>query len=400
MKTIGHIFIILFISCISMHVVAQETTSYESLSSKAQLELEEVLHAPVQHKYKFWDNLFFGSSIGLNYSMSEYVRQENFIKMLRPQVDMWFGKHFNKAFAMRAGLWVMSQEASIPMELQTMMKDRADYEPYNFCMAGAKADVMYNLNRIFTYYSHNEPFRLWLVAGIDGFRSFAFQNKVEDWDIIYPIEHDGKWCGGVHYGIEAQLRQSDHYSLIFSGMWHHTSSSYNGQPLRSGSDRNYLTLNVGFVYRFTNSKGEIGFHNCRHNENYYFDEMNRRLNRYFEKERIHNPGSSDSVITIPTHYSYLTPLQHKKLDKMILRLQTNPDEVASIDIYSDGDEAPVYNQFRTENREERIVKYITAKSSDVLDRIVITKHQEASPIPPFSIWSRACIIKYKKNYEK
>jgi len=386
--------------CVTLQVDAQDSRKIESLSSKAQYELEEVINAPVQHKYKFWDNLFFGASIGINYSMSEYVRQERFFKMLRPQVDFWLGKHFSKAIALRAGLWFMSQEASIPKELQTMMEDRGNFEPYNFCMMGAKTDLMYSLNRIFKSYNYNERFRLWLVAGIDGFRSFAFQKKVQEWENVFPIEHNSKWCVGGHAGFEAQLRQGDHYSLIFSGLWHHTSGSYNGQPLSDGGGRSYLTFNFGFVYRFTNSKGEIGFHNCRHNENYYFDEMNRRLNCYFEKRGFHNPGSNDSVITIPTHYSYLTPLQHKKLDKLIQRLEANPDEVASIDVYSDGDETPVYNQFRAENREERILNYIAKKSPKVLDRVVITKHQEASPIPPFSIWSRAGIIRYKKKNEQ
>jgi len=397
MRIVNHIIITLFLCCLTMHVVAQDTIKIESLSSKSQLELEKVLNAPVQHKYKFWDNLFFGASIGVNYSLSEYVRQEKFFNMLRPQVDFWMGKHFNKAIALRAGLWFMSQEASIPQELQAMMKDRGNYEPYNFCMLGAKADLMLNLNRIFKSYRHNEPFRLWLVAGVDGFRTLGFQKKVKEWDNHFPIDHNGKWHGGWHAGLEAQIRTGDHYSLTISSMWHQPPRGYNGQTLSSGGNRNFVTLNFGFVYRFTNSKGEIGFHNCRHNENYYFDEMNRRLNRYFEKEDIHNPGSSDSVITIPTHYSYLTPLQHKKLDKLIQRLESNPDELAYIDIYSDGDETPVYNQFRAENREERIRTYIAKKNLQLLERIVFIKHQEASPIPPFSIWSRAGIINFKKK---
>ena len=386
--------------CVTLQVDAQDSKKIESLSSKAQYELEEVINAPVQHKYKFWDNLFFGGSFGANYSLSEYVRQENFFKMLRPQVDLTFGKYMNKSIALRAGFFFMSQEASIPQDAQNLLKDIGNYEPYNFCMAGAKLDFMFNLNRLVRRYRPNERFSLWAVAGVDCFRTFGFQSKVKKWDEYYPIEHGGKWNGSLHAGLEAHLRRGDHYSLVFSGLWHAAPSGYNGQPLDNKTFRNFVSVNIGFIYRFTNSKGEIGFHNCRHNENYYFDEMNRRLNRYFEKRGFHNPGSNDSVITIPTHYSYLTPLQHKKLDKLIQRLEANPDEVASIDVYSDGDETPVYNQFRAENREERILNYIAKKSPKVLDRVVITKHQEASPIPPFSIWSRAGIIRYKKKNEQ
>ena len=389
MKIVSHIIIILLFCCISIHTEAQETRQFANLSSKEQRELEKILNAPVQHKYKFWDNLFFGGSVGINYSMSEYVRKEKFLNMLRPQVDLWLGKHISKVLAVRAGLYFMSQEASIPQELQAMMKDRGNFEPYSFCMLGAKADLMLSLNRIFKPYRYNEPFRLWLVGGVEGFRTMGFQKKVKEWDNYFPIDYSGKWLGGWHAGLEAQMRTGDHYSFIISSMWHQPPGSYNGQTQSSGGSRGFVTFNIGFVYRFTNSKGEIGFHNCHHNENYYFDEMNRRLNRYFEKEGIQNPGSSDSVLTIPTHYSYLTPLQQKKLDKLIQRLVANPNEVANIDVYSDGDETSVYNQFRAENREERILNYIAKKNPKVLERVTINKHQEASSIPPFNIWSRA-----------
>ena len=94
MKIVSHIIILLF-CCISIHTEAQETRLFANLSSKEQRELEKILNAPVQHKYKFWDNLFFGGSVGINYSMSEYVRKEKFLNMLRPQVDLWLGKHIS-----------------------------------------------------------------------------------------------------------------------------------------------------------------------------------------------------------------------------------------------------------------------------------------------------------------
>lgn len=393
--------IVLLLCCVTMQTMAQNTEKQSQLSQEAQSEIEKILNAPVQHKYKFWDNIFFGASVGMNYSLSEYVGKEKFIEMLRPQLDLTFGKMLNKWTTVRTGVWFMSQEASIPQDLQQLMRDYdgPKYEPYNFLMIGLKADGMLCLNRLLRSYRYDEKFRLWLVGGIDGFRSMGFQSKVKEWD-YYPIKHQGTWAVGWHVGLEGQFNAGDHYFLTLSALWHQVNSAYNGQELMGGRNRSFATFNIGFAYRFTNSYGEIGFHNCRHNENYYFDEMNRRLNHYFVQEGIHNPGSKDSVITIPTHYSYLTPLQHRKLDKMIQRLEANPDEMATIDVYSDGNETPIYNQFRAENREERILNYITKKNPQVLDRVVFIKHQEASPIPPFSIWSRAGIIRYKKKNEE
>ena len=387
----------LLLCLFATHVWSQDKDLQTVSSLKEQNELNDALNKPVPHKYKFRDNLFFGVSAGVNYSMSEYVRQENFFKMLRPQVDMTFGKYMNKSIALRTGLFFMSQEASIPQDVQTIMKDFGNYEPYNFFMMGAKIDFMYNLNRIFKPYRYDEPFSLWAVAGVDGFRTFGFQNKVKEWDEYYPIEHGGRWNAGMHAGMEVQLRSGDHYSMVFSAIWHSASNGHNGQPLENKSLRNFVSINIGFIYRFINSKGEIGFHNCKNNENYYFDTMNRRLDKHYRKWDTTVPNLSDTIIAFPSRYSYLTPLQQAKLDRLIMRMNNEPDIRLQIDVYSDGDESAVYNQFRTENRRDRIYNYVAKQQADLLPRISITTHVEASPIPEMHKWSSAGIIRITKQ---
>lgn len=394
MKPFNHILLAILLGCSTMPSQAQEADTKERICHDEQCGLDKILATPIPHKYKFWDNLFFGGSVGLNYSLSEYVRNEKFANMLRPQADVWLGKSINKALAARVGLFLMSQEASIPKDVQALVKE---CEPYNFCMVGTKADLMFNLNRLFLPYSHDEMFQLWAVGGVNAFRTFSFQDKVRDWDKYYPIERTKKVYGGGHVGLEAQLRQGDHYSLILSGMWHRTSSSYNGRPLTNGSERNYVTLNIGFVYRFTNSKGEIGFHNCRHNENYYFDETNRRINKYYKKLLVDTPTLNDSVILFPRHYAYLTPLQKDKIDRLLKRMEENSNMHVQIDVYSDGDESSVYNQFRASNRRESIHDYIEQKDATLLQRISITHHSQVSPLEPDHDWSRAGIIQIENN---
>ena len=396
MRRIHEYIIVLLLCCMSAPVWSQDGEQ-AAVSTREQRELNKILNTPVPHKYKFWDNLFFGGSFGANYSLSEYVRQENFFKMLRPQVDLSFGKYMNKSIAMRVGFFFMSQEASIPQDAQNLLKDIGNYEPYNFCMAGAKLDFMFNLNRLVRRYRPNERFSLWAVAGVDGFRTFGFQSKVKKWDEYYPIEHGGKWNGSLHAGLEAHLRRGDHYSLVFSGLWHAAPSGYNGQPLDNKTFRNFVSVNIGFIYRFTNSKGEIGFHNCKHNENYYFDSMNRRLKRHYLKYDDDNAILQDTIITFPYHYSYLTPLQKEKLEKMMKRMQSEPDMQVQIDVYSDGDESPVYNQFRAENRRERIHDYVARQNAGLLPRISITQHTESAPMPVMHNWSSAGIIRITKQ---
>ena len=115
MRRIHEYIIVLLLCCMSAPVWSQDGEQ-AAVSTREQRELNKILNTPVPHKYKFWDNLFFGGSFGANYSLSEYVRQENFFKMLRPQVDLSFGKYMNKSIAMRVGFFFMSQEASIPQD--------------------------------------------------------------------------------------------------------------------------------------------------------------------------------------------------------------------------------------------------------------------------------------------
>lgn len=396
MRRIHEYIIVLLLCCMSAPVWSQDGEQ-AAVSTREQRELNKILNTPVPHKYKFWDNLFFGGSFGANYSLSEYVRQENFFKMLRPQVDLSFGKYMNKSIAMRVGFFFMSQEASIPQDAQNLLKDIGNYEPYNFCMAGAKLDFMFNLNRLVRRYRPNERFSLWAVAGVDCFRTFGFQSKVKEWDEYYPIEHGGKWNGSLHAGLEAHLRRGDHYSLVFSGLWHAAPSGYNGQPLDNKTFRNFVSVNIGFIYRFTNSKGEIGFHNCKHNENYYFDSMNRRLDKHYRRWDETAPNLSDTIIAYPSRYSYLTPLQLAKLDRLMKRLRNDSSLRLEIDVYSDGDESPVYNQFRSENRLEKIHLYLSKQYADLLPRVSITTHPEASPLPAMHNWSSAGIIRIIKQ---
>lgn len=369
-----------------------------SLTCSAQTAKDTIqLNKPVPHKYKFVDNLFFGGSIGINYSMSEYVREEKFFRMLRPQIDINIGKYMNKYIALRTGLYLMSQEASIPQDVQELMKNYKGYEPYNFMMLGAKADFMFNMNRIFKRYRYDEPFSVWAVGGLEGFRTMGFQKKVKDWDYYYPINYKSKWLGGGHLGLEFQVRSGDHYSLTFAGLWHCTTSSYNGQPLSKGGSRNYVTFDIGFVYRFINSKGEIGFHNCKKHENYYFDVMNRRIDKFYRKYEIEDASLGDTILVFTVRYSYLTPTQRDKLYRLITRMENEPELNVQIDVYSDGDETAVYNNFRAKNRIETIQAYIGKLNADMLQRITITQHEEASPIPSELDWARAGIIHIMKK---
>ena len=359
--------------------------------------VDEYLNGPVHHKYRFTDNTFITATAGVNMAMSDYVLKDKPFTALRPQANLYYGKHLTKWFAARAGVGFLCQIAGVPKAAQNL---RPDYcMPYSFGMQTLKLDAMFCLDRIFTPYNPHERFQLWAIAGGGVAHTFEFQDKVEDYYYHMTVDSKSHFYGTWHAGVEAMWNLSDHCSFLLSGMWHWMSADYNGAynfdgtSMQAGLCRNYATLNLGIVYRFTNQYGKTYFTDCAKNENYYFDVMNDRL------ENVHSTANmceSDSVLIFPQKYAYLTPQQQRKVEKMVRYLENNPDRMAVINVYSDGIETPVNNEFRAKIRGERIVNAAEKLHSGISDRIVIKAHSEASPYGSEHIWTLGGIIRYAR----
>lgn len=358
---------------------------------------DEYLNRPVHHKYRFTDNTFFTASAGVNLAMSDYVLKDKPVSALRPQVDIYYGKHLTKWFAARAGLGFLCQRAGVPKQAQNL---RPDYcMPYSFGISSVKLDAMFCLDRIFTRYNPQERFQLWAFGGVGAAHTFEFQDKVVDYYYHMTVDSRGHFYGTWHAGLEGQWRVSDHCSVLLSGTWHWMSGDYNGarnfdgSSMQAGLCRNYATLNLGIVYRFTNQYGKTYFSDCARNENYYFDVMNDRLENVHGKN---NMCESDSVLLFPQKYAYLTPQQKNKVAKMVRVLENDRNRMAVIDVYSDGIETSVNNDFRAKLRAERIVREAEKLHAGISDRIEIHTHTEASPYGSEHIWGLSGIIRYAR----
>ncbi|MCR5820081.1 MAG: hypothetical protein K6F94_03925 [Bacteroidaceae bacterium] len=371
------------------------------------------LNRPVSKVYKFNDNLFWGLSGGVNYSMSEYVRKEPFFKMISVQADAEFGKHLNRWLATRIMFGYHSQQASTPEELQAYFPDAASY---HFNMVSGYVDPMICLNRLFTRYNPNERHQFWFFAGVGGLLCFKYSSELEQWQAVYPIESKTKMYFSWRVGMEWQWKLSNSTSFVLRGTYASATSGYTGNQLDNNKLRHFAEISIGFNYHLGNRYGQRHFEYCGHNANRYFEVMDGRLAKMHKKAAKQkakalskatrtkvipeqNITESDSILLFPVDYYYLTYGQKMKLQRMAKYLDLHPTEQAHIHIYPDaGSVGSMEMEFRVKDRAERVVNYLTEELGLSPDSFVITTHsQELSPYPRQHIFTLGGIIRYEKK---
>ncbi|MCR5180757.1 MAG: hypothetical protein K6C30_06030 [Bacteroidaceae bacterium] len=371
------------------------------------------LNRPVSKVYRLNDNLFWGISAGGNYSMSEYVRNQSFFKMLSPQFDAEFGKHFNRWFAARVSLGFHSHHASTPLELQTYFPDASSYR---FSMIAGYVDPMICLNHVFGRYNPERRNQFWLFGGVGGLMCFDYSNELEEWQKVYPIDTKTGLYFSWHAGLEWHHKMSNSTSLVLRGTYVSASSGYTGNHLDSERFRHSVEFSVGINVHLGNRYGQRNFEYSNHNANRYFEVMNGRLAKMHQKSAkrkakveskatgrkvapLQNLTESDTILLFPVDYYYLTYAQKMKLNRMAEYLVEHPDLQAHIHIYPDaGSVGSMEMEFRVKNRAERVVNYLTDELQLSPDTYVITTHpQELSPYPRQHIFTLGGIIRYEKK---
>ena len=372
------------------------------------------LNRPVSKVYKFKDNLFWGMSFGGSYSISEYVRQQPFFKMLGPSGDIEFGKHLSKQWAARVMLGYHSQQSAFPQDVVDVYPEAAHY---SFSTMGLYVDAMYCLNRLFKRYNPWERHQFWLFAGAGGILSFGYSSKMDALRDVYPINTNTKMSPACRLGVEWHWRMSNSTAFVMRGLFATTNKSFDGKEVNCGSARHFVELDVGFNVRLGNRYGQRHFEDCSHNANRYFNVMNDRLTKMYQKvnkekakaesKRLHkkvepaiNICQSDSVILFPRDYHYLTDMQKSKLRKVAQYLKEHPDELAKIHIYSDDNVASSMDmEFRVVNRAEGVDAYLGNELKVARERYVIFTHpNESSPYGQEHIFTLGGIIRYEKMH--
>ena len=376
------------------------------------------LNRPVSKVYKFKDNLFWGMSFGGSYSISEYARQQPFFKMLGPGFDIEVGKHLNKQWAARVMLGYHSQRSAFPQETIDLSPDEAKSYSYSFSTLGLYIDLMYCMNRWFKSYNPREKHQFWLFAGAGGLLSFGYSSKMDEWKDAYPINTKAKFSPACRLGVEWHWRMSNSTAFVMRGLFATTNKSFDGKEVNCGSARHFVELDVGFNVRLGNRYGQRHFEDCSHNANRYFNVMNDRLTKMYQKvnkekakaesKRLHKKVEptidicqSDSILLFPRDYHYLTDMQKSKLRKMAKYLKEHEDECAHIHVYpDDGSVGSMEMEFRVVNRAERVDAYLANELKLDKERYVITPHpHESAPYGQEHIFTLGGIIRYEKMPE-
>lgn len=358
------------------------------------------LNRPVPKVYKFGDNLFWGMSFGGNYSISEYVRQQPFFKMLGPSFDLEFGKHLNKQWATRVMLGYHSHQSAFPQDVVDLFPEA---KHYSFSNLGMYIDLMYCMNRWFKRYNPREKHQFWLFVGAGGIFSFGYSSKLDALRDAYPINTKAKFSPACRLGVEWQWRTSNSTSFIVRGLFATTNKGFDGKEVNCGSARHFVELDVGFNVRLSNRYGQRHFEDCSRNANRYFNVMNDRLtrmhNKMFKKGLAgKNMCEKDSILLFPRDYHYLTDMQKSKLRKIVQYLKEHEDERAHIHIYSDENVASSMDmEFRVVNRAEGVDAYLANVLKLDKERYVITAHpHESAPYGQEHIFTLGGIIRYEK----
>lgn len=381
----------------------------------AQSDYEEPPLEKVQRPYKFNDNLFYGYSVGGSYSLSSFVSERNFISMLRPNGDLFIGKAFSKAFLAKASVGYHAQISSIPDKVLDKMYeysgDKKLYERgpnYSIHMINTSVDGMICLNRIFGNTNQDARVKVYAIGGVGLNSIFAYSKTSSYWTDYINIDRSIKFAPEVHAGLQTSIRSDERKYYDIQCTWHQTSNDYTGFKSQ-GVMRHYLELKFGITKRMLNRYASYRFENCKGNEKYYFDHMEKKklkeLEKYDNGNHFGSVGQKNSmedenILSFPHLYPYLTPYQSAKLEKMVAKLKENPYLQAVIDVYpyvTSNDEM-TFSQSIDRCKEEInnvISKYWGTES--VVPVRFIEHTTENSSIYPDGIWFHNAFIHYENK---
>ena len=337
----------------------------------------------VQRPYKFNDNLFYGYSIGGSYSLSSFVAERNFFSMLRPNFDFFLGKAFTKAFLAKAVVGYHAQIACIPDNVLDKMyeysgdKDLLERGPnYSIHMINTSLDGMICLNRIFGNTNQDPKVKVFAVGGVGLNSIFAYSKTSSYWTDYININRSIKFAPEVHLGLQTSIHTDEGRYFDINCTWHQTSNDYTGFKSK-GVMRHYVELKFGTSKRMLNHYASYYFENCKGNEKYYFEYVEKNAIKESEKKygvnnnaTQNNPFTDENFLSFPHGYAYLTPYQSAKIEKMCEQLKQNPDLTAVIDIYP----------YVTVNDEMTFVQSVGRCKEEINN--VITKYWgKESPVP-------------------
>lgn len=371
----------------------------------------------IRKPYKFNDNLFWGYSVGGGYSLSNYVKEQAAIKMLRPNFDVFFGKSFTEAISSKVSFGYHCQAASIGDVTISKIYDYCGDEElrksgpiYSLHMFNLAWDGMINMNRLFGHRANNAKFKVYAVGGIGVNSVFTYSKAVKVWKDYIDIDHLFKLAPEFHVGALFSIKTDEEQDFNIQVTWHQSSKDYTGVAVY-GNSRHYIELRLGITKRLINRYAAYTFENCSGNEKYYFEKSEKNMlkeyQRHLKKQFKHNSifikqhaSQCDSILSFPHTYAYLTQYQARKLQKMAERLKGDSNIVAVIDLYPHVAACDDMNYVQSVDRcrNEIETKLTEIFGTDTIPSVRFEEHTTVnSPISPDGIWFHNAFIRYENK---
>lgn len=347
--------------------------------------------------------------------MSSFVAEQPFLSMLRPNGDFFIGKAFSRAVLAKLSVGYHAQIASIGNKALEQMYDFSGDEDllndgpnYSIHMVNTSASGMICLNRIFGNHNQDAKVKLFAVGGVGLNTIFAYSKTSKNWRGYIEMDRNMKFAPEFHAGIQTSFRTNERQYFDVQCTWHQTTKDYTGLKYQ-GFMRHYVELKFGLSKRMLNRYVSYRFENCKGNEKYYFDHMEKKKLKEMEKYNSGNHFGSvgqknsmedENILSFPHLYPYLTPYQSAKLEKMVAKLKENPYLQAVIDVYpyvTSNDEMTFSQSIdRCKEEIDNVISKYWDKESKVPVQF-IEHTTENSSIYPDGIWFHNAFIHYENK---
>lgn len=352
----------------------------------------------VRRPYKISDNLFWGIRVSGNRPLVKEKNFKDYFRKFRPGIEFFGGKYFNPLISASLNLSYAMQQEELHLP--------SDTAEYSFHSAALSIEGQLCLNRLFCQYRPNERFLFYALANAGIQSSFAFDTEsFYDGSFIDTKTH---FSPLLKAGAEIEWRMTEANLLSLRGLWTVSNSSFCG--LKGAHTHRGLEISLGLVHRLINHYASRSFQNCRGNEIYYFNTLEKRLLDDHRKQlKLHHKGKAeapimaaeeDSILIFPYGYPYLTPRQEAKLDKAAIHLIETPNDVLVIDLYPIIKDDPKMTTTQAVQRCEIAIRhYLLKERQDVAEsQLRFIQHSDLlSPFADESIWVHGAILHFKSS---
>lgn len=236
-------------------------STYEYADADGQgpkIEFDDGREYSFKKDYGFGSNWFINPQLGYSLSLGENCHPEDFIKAYAPSIDVMFGKWFVPSFGMRLDVGMNPMVGRAPKVLIKQWPEL--YGTYRYNVFSMYLDGMANVSNIIKPFDEKKVFNLIGIFGAGFIQTFAFEKKLKDWHLLYPVNTKGATYMAAHVGVQCLWRTKEHLDWVAEAKISATDDKFNG--VKSGLNVEFYTdFKFGIVYHFADKNGNRRFHN-------------------------------------------------------------------------------------------------------------------------------------------